>query len=460
MQLQVPRSLITCFLLIGSTKRSHGTRPVFFESSPFTQKRTPLKSFPDRFIEFISSQKLGDSNFTVARYTETLQQIVGDSLVHLSYNATISSSTQVLDDIDEVENISCFDDRVEIRLSAGSDYSKQMSLFHRLQKNKTIIHGGPEWGCINNYTKEAAPFYFQVSKSHMSNETMVLSGTPCSPFLAFQNLSWRLWSEPMFSDSEPTPNETADLRQIQNRKSRPKTSRAKESARDLIADDVWSPAPLSSSIDLLDDLCSSNSWDCTNRSGSFATAYASYSFSPIVFYWNIDLSVDDSIPFIHISQNVMWIQQTQSIDLSSSVHFQPNFALTASGRIPKIKPMKINSLLFKIGIVTVSATFSAQLDYEVIVDIPSGFSLNAQYTSTKTIRTGFEWDGSSFTPINNNTGWIPEEAHECQTPLSADLELHLLPQLTFGLDVAITVIDIGMQLQVNFITQLQFFKKH
>ena len=57
---------------------------------------------------------------------------------------------------------------------------------------------------MNDKTNEASPFYYHVFKAEiMRNDSLILDGEPCSPFMAFQHLSWTLWSAPNSNATQP-----------------------------------------------------------------------------------------------------------------------------------------------------------------------------------------------------------------------------------------------------------------
>ncbi len=401
------------------------------------------------------------------RYVETLQQYVAGAAIHLDYNATISSYTQVLDDIDIVEKVYCSMTKLEIYFSSGSDYSERNSLRDLLKKKGTIVHGGSEWGCVNNETNLAIPFYYQVFESRVSEDgSMILDVEPCSPFLAFETLSWKIHSVSTSAWNE-TLNST-DASKIYSDMRRSKSESSKDNAADsktrAVFEQDWAPDPLTFSFDVLDLLCNLKTVDCASREESSFTAATSFGFSPIHFFWSIDLNADSVFPFIHIEQNTMWFSITEKYSVGTNVNLSPSFGLDLDmspglsvnrsksprkpRKIPVIRKFPIPDLGFgfRIGPVGFYLGLAAKMDLAIDLTFPLGFYMDVQCSAQRTTKTGFQYDGSSYTRIYEDSGLVPTSSQQ-YGPMSVSFELHIQPELDFGLE-AIFIVRTGLQLQV------------
>jgi hypothetical protein len=388
------------------------------------------------------------------RYSETLQQVVAGSTVHLDYNATISSNTQVLDDIDIVEKVYCSTTKLEIYFSAGSDYSARISLHDLLKKKGTIVHGGSEWGCMNNETNQAIPFYYRVFECKvLENGTMILDVEPCSPFMAFETLSWKIHSDSTVSTStvfqrgwNKTLNSTKKIPDM--RRSKSESSMGNASDRKTRDEYNWAPDPLIFSFDMLDPLCS-RTVDCTNREESSFTAAASFGFSPMKYFWSIDLYANLIHPYIHVRQNTMWFSTTEKYSLGTSVNFSPRFSLSLRRKFPVIRKFPIPKLGygFSIGPVRFIFGLAAKMDLEIDLSFPLGTYMDVQCSAQRTTKTGFEYDGSRYTRIHEDSGLVPTSSQQ-YGPMSVSFELHIQPELSFGLEASFVIANTGLQLQV------------
>ena len=125
--------------------------------------------------------------------------------VQIECNATLSNSTLILDDVEDINKISCGSKHVVLSLEPGSNSSAVTEQF----SNGTIIHGGPDWGCKDR-KKKNAPFYYKVTDvQDMGNGVVTVAVEPVSPFFAFNDLSWVIQSTPSNqTSSAPTSAST------------------------------------------------------------------------------------------------------------------------------------------------------------------------------------------------------------------------------------------------------------
>ena len=361
--------------------------------------------------------------------------MVGGAVVHLDYNATISSYTQILDDFDIVEKVFCSRNEIEIHFSAGFNYSEKIAFRNRFQRERTVVHGGSEWGCVNNITNIASPFYYKVLGSIISeNGTMIMEAEPCSPFMAFTNLSWKI-------HSDSTPAVLQREWKGKNNASQPHSSMHRSGkTRDDEFD--WTPDPLNINFDLLDLLCRIVQIRCTDREDSSFIASASFGFSPMKYFWSIQLDADWNFPFIHVKQNTMWFSITEKYTLGTSINFSPNFALSSTPRsFPLIPKFAIPYLGygFKIGPVGFFFGLTAKMDLEVDLSFPLGLNVDLQCSAQRTTKTGFEYDGSTYRRIHEDTGLVPTLSQQ-YGPMSIAFELHIKPELNFGLEASFDVV--------------------
>ena len=113
---------------------------------------------------------------------------------------------------------------------------------------------------------------------------------------------------------------------------------------------------------------------------------------------------------------------------------------------------------FKIGDVGFSCGLSASMGLEVDVSFAPGMTIDMQYASSYSANTGFQYDGSTYSPIQNyyEDYLSPTSTHNFVRPNeSIGFELHMLPQLSFG--AAGTVADLGENIafKVSNITRHQ-----
>ena len=141
----------------------------------------------------------------MSRYVESLQRVMKGTVVHLQYNGSISNYTQILDEIEFIERVECYADKIEIFFLNGSNFSS--SALSKLMVNGTVVHGGAEWGCVD-HKGNSVPFYYEGSGYVTGLSSMIVLGYPCNPFKAFESLSWKLWSEPIATGSTVDSNKT------------------------------------------------------------------------------------------------------------------------------------------------------------------------------------------------------------------------------------------------------------
>ena len=380
---------------------------------------------------------------------------MGGSTVYLDYDATISGHTKVLDEIDEVEKVLCSKSKLEIRFSANSNLSARTSFADLFQMNRTMmVHGGPEWGCLDDKTNEASPFYYHVFKAEiMRNDILILDGEPCSPFMAFQHLSWTLWSAPNSNATQPVSMHP-ELRNSH--------SKANGVVSRSTFDYSWTVEPLSITSDLLNELCSAKKTNCEKIDNStIFSANASFEISPVRYNWTIDVSHKLNPPSLSFTENTMWLQYIQNTALSSSVNVGPNSYISASYTFPVISsfPFPGTGFTFKIGDVSFKCGLTASMDMEVDVNFAPGTTIDMQYGSSCSANTGFQYDGSTYNPIHNYVELdIPTYAGKYARPNeSIGFELHMLPQLSVGAGGTFEDLGENIDFEVSNITRHSIF---
>jgi hypothetical protein len=333
------------------------------------------------------------------------------------YNATLANHSRILDHMDFIDRIECFETKVVLHLSLGYDGSTVARNF----QGNIVVHGGSEWGCTNTEMSKAIPFYYQVNKSIVTaNGEISLHGSPCSPFALFKALNWALWSE----DPQP-PSESAARRLLGN-------SDAEDSGSESMRvsdrfEQTYQPSPIQVQEDLLKIL------GVSELGSVFASAR--YSYSPLIFYWSIDTETDGPASPT-INSNTMWMNLTQSFELDLSVKFQAAWSHSNAFSLLPRTPIPGMSIAFNIGGVGFELGLSAQVNGKLDAEFDAGpLVLSTGLTATRDDKVGFSYDGADFAAIDqqgqiritpHNSGHLPSE-------LSGSLKLSVMPLLELDL---------------------------
>ena len=169
--------------------------------APVTCSTSPLPTTPAAPVlpprpNFTASQ---DTEFTRPRpplpgtnrsYSASVTANTTGGLVSLDYNATVSNTTVVLDGLEEVLWVECSEQNDSVRLRLWLSPSADLGALSDRLHYGSVVHGGPEWGCLN----QSAPFYLQtlVLESAVAAAPygrIDLLAMPVSPFFAFDSLS-------------------------------------------------------------------------------------------------------------------------------------------------------------------------------------------------------------------------------------------------------------------------------
>ena len=94
----------------------------------------------------------------LCRYSETLRRTIGNEIIQLYYNATLSKLTRILDELEGIDTISCNIGKINIVLVE----SARTDLFLERIHAGTLIYGWERWGCTD-LKKAIKPIYARVT---------------------------------------------------------------------------------------------------------------------------------------------------------------------------------------------------------------------------------------------------------------------------------------------------------
>ena len=370
------------------------------------------------------------------RYEASLNQdIQGMGTVHLEYNATLSNFSKILDSMEFITQVRCFEDKLVLNISTEKNASFVAKDFI---EQRSIVHGGSEWGCKDKFGREK-PFYFDVNSTHVEARTVILRGSHCSPFALFKRLKWSLTITP------PAENE---------RRSMPTAAADGLEGASARIGGTWqstfNPPPLTVSDDLVQlakgELAAGGK-DSKAELGLNASAVASASFgiSPVTFHWDIDVETKDPcgcywytpwccIPIVpYISSTTIWVQLTPAFSIDLDLELGGG-SLAASFDIYSDSPIPGLGVGFNIGVVSFDFGVEVGIEGKVDLEVSAPMSYTAGIAISQPMQYGFSYTGSAHgiqqlgarSVVPTNTAQLPDS-------VDADLTFNFIPTLSFGL---------------------------
>jgi hypothetical protein len=149
----------------------------------------------------------------------------------------------------------------------------------------------------------------------------------------------------------------------------------------------------------------------------------------------------------------MWVRQTQSIQLGLNLALPDNFEISKNFEIISQFVVPGLGFEFTVGVVSFSIGLTALMDGGVTFATPNGLSLELGYSASRTQKMGFSFDGSTSRSINEMSPLVTSTTLQ-HGQLSAELGLHLYPELDFGLAGSFLGVDQSFQLAVSILLSL------
>ena len=78
----------------------------------------------------------------LCRYSETLRRTIGNEIIQLYYNATLSKLTRIPDELEGIDTISCNIGKINIVLVESAKTDRFLERIHA----GTLLYGGERWG--------------------------------------------------------------------------------------------------------------------------------------------------------------------------------------------------------------------------------------------------------------------------------------------------------------------------
>ena len=355
--------------------------------------------------------------------------------VHLEYNATLSNSSKILDNMEFITQVQCYKNKLVLNISTEKNASFIAKDFI---EQRTLVHGGSEWGCKDKFGL-AKPFYFDVNSTHVEARTVILRGSHCSPFALFKRLKWSLTiTPPAENERRSMPTAAAD---------------GLEGASTRIGgtwQSTFNPPPLTISDDLVQlakaELTVEGK-DSKAELGLDASAVASASFeiSPLTFHWDIDVGTKDPcschwytpwccVPVVpYVSSTTMWVQLTPTFSIDLALNLGGG-SLAASFEIYPDTPIDGLGVDFNIGVVSFDLGVLVGIDSKVEFEVSAPMSYTAGIAISQPMQYGFSYTGSAHgiqqlgarSVVPTSTGQLPDS-------INADLTFNVIPTLAFGL---------------------------
>ena len=368
------------------------------------------------------------------RYEASLNQdIQGMGTVHLEYNATLSNFSKILDSMEFITQVRCFEDKLVLNISTEKNASFVAKDFI---EQRSIVHGGSEWGCKDKFGREK-PFYFDVNSTHVEARTVILRGSHCSPFALFKRLKWSLTiTPPAENERRSMPTAAAD---------------GLEGASTRIGGNwqsTFDPPPLTINEDLI-QLAKA----ALIKQGIYfqeeltldasAVASASFGISPVTFHWDIDVGTKDPcscgfflccIPVVpYISSTTMWVQLTPSLSIDLALNLGGG-SLAASFAIYPDFPIPLLGVGFNVGEISFDLGVLVGINGKIELEVSAPMSYTAGIAISQPMQYGFSYTGSAHgiqqlgarSVVPTNTAQLPDS-------VDADLTFNFIPTLSFGL---------------------------
>jgi hypothetical protein len=338
--------------------------------------------------------------------------------VHLDYNATMANNTRVLDDMESIDRVECLKSGVNIYLSVG--YNASVRVIAESFNGRWAVHGGPEWGCTDKNGK-AVPFYYEIIKSMvMTDGGISLQGSSCSPFVCFKKLKMSIWSERPPSALESSRDSSINL--MTNA-----SSGIHKQSR-MGYENTFRPGPIAFEKDLMKDLGLGNF-------GSLV-ASASYSYSPMTFHWDIDVSMGFTGPYI--KANNMWLDLTQSFDFSMALNIPLLWRYSKQFSILPETPIPGMAIVFNVAAVSFDLGLFGLVDGKLQAELDAGpIAIRAGLTISRKDKVGFSYTADAgFSSIADmgSDEYTPHQSISLPSKLSGSLQLTVTPgvALTLG----------------------------
>ena len=138
----------------------------------------------------------------LCRYSETLRRTIGNEIIQLYYNATLSKLTRILDELEGIDTISCNIGKINIVLVE----SAKTDLFLEIIHAGTLIYGGERWGCTD-LKKEIKPIYARVTGATAKGSSLDVEVVYVDPLSLFDHFDLQM-------KVESIANEIASKRQL------------------------------------------------------------------------------------------------------------------------------------------------------------------------------------------------------------------------------------------------------
>jgi hypothetical protein len=382
----------------------------------------------------------------------------------LEYNATVNQFSLSVDDIEGIEDMQCSASRVVVTVANGVNVSNIADLFHA----GTIVHGGSEWNCSRELNT-STPFYYQVHGKDVSDQYITLFAASCSPFMAFETVSFSIRSE-----------RNTDIAQALRSKKRGKMQvtpfpvlthtidlkpwfgiEGDEIKLDFTTIVDLGPIDFEWTFDsaityqkctMCDQYNTERGCTCT-----FGDVYCYYQnqATDCQYLMGCNLCFFDcclrslclyGIPTgFEIKQNVMKITMQQSLDFD--LHFATMHALTASTVFDIIPLQYIPglSIQFKIGPVVFALGAQTSLQGNTFLDLGADLSFNPGVTLRFSQTVGYN-NGAAIFEL---PGMTSTPRFKYSANINAAFEVHIVPYFFFGLKGALSVFEQTIGLKVR-----------
>lgn len=382
--------------------------------------------------------------FSFLSYAETLSRdIDGLGVFSLQYNATIANHSKILDDIDGIDSIKCWENEITLQLSSGFSVWSFATIF----RNRTVIHGGPRWGCTDEKGEER-PFYFEVKYTEVEakNGTITVHGSHCSPFLLFKRLKWSMHVTPT---TEKTRRSMIRNESLNDSKS--------SSTRGWIG--PYHPSPISINRDLVQLANEAMETYGGSISGS-AVASATLDISPVSIYWDIDIETSwYLIPYVYTSS--LHIDVVPTLDMGIDVDLQSVSASVEFDIIPDFGVPYLG-FAFKVGPVSFGLGLLMGVKGKIELEVATPIQYTAGVQISKNVQCGIDYydtgDTSAYaepmywsgpTTVNAQNSWSKPDS------LQGSLVFHIIPTMTLGLEGSFSTYSEAIKLMVSVCLQIE-----
>ena len=138
----------------------------------------------------------------LCRYSETLRRTIGNEIIQLYYNATLSKLTRILDELEGIDTISCNIGKINIVLVE----SARTDLFLERIHAGTLIYGWEKWRCTD-LKKAIKSIYARVTGATAKVSSLDIEVVYVDPLSLFHHFDLEM-------KVESIENEFASKRQL------------------------------------------------------------------------------------------------------------------------------------------------------------------------------------------------------------------------------------------------------